>query len=120
MSSPTASPPAPAGRRRHRVAALQGAQQPVLSAGDLFREWRDDVDTQQENTARILQQVLLGMERLNSRSDEQQRRIDMLESAPDRNREAHQGERNLSTQYALVACGILTALAYLLPHLTFH
>lgn len=71
-----------------------------------------------------MNQTALILERLSTRFDaleeEHDRRISALEARPREAREARLGERNLSTQVWLVGCGILTVLAYLLPHLSFH
>ena len=97
-----------------------GLNSGFINGAQLFGEWRQDVNDQLDNTARILQQVQLGMERMNQNWAEHDRRIGALEDRPREAREARLGERNLTAQLWLVGCGLLTVLAYLLPHLSFH
>lgn len=85
-----------------------------------FEEWRTDTDDRMDRHDTALQKTALILERLTNRFDEHDRRINALEERPREAREARLGERNLTAQLWLVGCGLLTVLAYLLPHLSFH
>ena len=101
-------------------AAHPSANAPASAAAAWEQEWRADVTRQLDDSAEKHEKAGVILERLTNRLDEHDRRISALEERPQQAREARLGERNLTAQLWLVGCGLLTVLAYLLPHLSFH
>lgn len=92
-----------------------------ISGERLFDEWRRDVNHQLDNVASILQQVQIGMERMNQQWSEHDRRLQALEAAPREQARERETWRGLSLQtLSTVGLFVGVLVAMLSPHITWH